>query len=115
MKENIEKLYSGYDYLIMDQGPVSRLGDDELKELKRADYKIMICRADDGYLSALANFIRTLKEQADDWYFVFNTLTKSREKEVEKLMVGYNCFFLPVYEVDDVPQSVLKTVFERIY
>lgn len=114
-RNNLDVINLSYDFLIIDSGPLNLLKDEELRELRRADYKIMLCDADDTYLSNLSNFIRSLGSQAKDWHFVFNRLTKTKEKEVRKLMINYKTYFISTFEMSEIRKKQINYEFAELY
>lgn len=113
--KSIEESYLSYDFIVIDKGPLNELKEEDLKELRRADFKIMLCDADDTYLSNLSNFIRSLGPQANGWCYVFNRLTKTKEKEVSKLMINYQTYFLSTFEMSELRKKDVNRVFDDIY
>lgn len=111
---DFDEVYTGFNYLVFDRGILSALNKDELTELKRADYKMLLCLSDDDYLSKLAEFIREMGESAKDWYYIFNILPRGKEKEINKLMQGYKVYCLPIFDdlkLEKPIKSILTDIF----
>lgn len=113
--QDYNDLYVGYDYLVFDCGVIGSLKQPELIELKRADYKVLMCLTDDDYMNRLATFIREYGDEIKEWLFVFNILPHGKESEIRNLMRGYKIYFLPLFDAAKSPGRTVHNVLSDIF
>lgn len=104
-----DSIFTTNRFIIYDCGVLGELNEEQLKELKRCNIKIMICSGDEKYLGNLSRFIRELGNSANEWIFAFNLVT-SRDKEymIRKIMDGYKICFIPLHDCDNPNKKVSK-------
>ena len=110
--ELIDDLYAESDYMVFDEGVYSELSGDQLSQCKRADYKIMMCWADDDYMAKLASFVSKQKDDAEHWIFMFNNVPDRKISEVQRIMNLYLSCFLPSFEAEDPDKETRKILKE---
>lgn len=109
-----DEIFANSDYLVFDEGMYSELSGDQVSQCKRADYKIMMCWADDDYMTKLANFVSKQKDEAENWVFVFNNVPPRKINEIKRVMNRYFSCFLPLFEAED-PDKDAKKILKEIF
>ncbi|MCR5547073.1 MAG: hypothetical protein K6F30_11440 [Lachnospiraceae bacterium] len=110
--EEYEPLYAKYDFLVFDCGPFPELPEKDMKELKRANYKIIMSWSDEDYMKRLALFSKEIEGEEDRYIFAFNNVPDGKIRQVQEDMSGFTSCYLPVYSLERVPKSVDKVVRE---
>lgn len=106
--------YGDNEFLVFDGGVYRDLADSERAECRRANYKIMMCWADDAYMEELARFVAAPVNRAEEWVYVFNNVPDSRIAEIQKLMSAHFTCYLPVYDAKAMPRIVHKMIDQII-
>lgn len=110
-----EKICSEYETVIFDAGVYGELGGKDLSERVRADYKVMMCCADEWYMRKLAEFIAKAGEaEADTWIYVFGIIPDASVGRISRLMECYRTFCLPLFEAADLPEPVCG-IMDKIF
>lgn len=77
--------------------------------LTRADWKIMICLYQESQVE-LAKFVRG----HPDWIYAFNLVPKNRRRAIEDLMEDYKYYLLPLFDVQELEESMLKILRQML-
>lgn len=113
IESDYESSYGRNQYVIIDGGVYSDLKSEQIADLKRAQYKVMMCWGDDEYLRLLATFVKNLSdEETAEWIFVFNNVTGRKIREMKNLMNGMFSCYLPMYDTLEMPREVRKIMKE---
>lgn len=87
-----------FEHIIYDFGCISNLEFAQLREIKKAREKFMLCLNNERYLHKLAEFIQSQLEFTQSWRFLFNCIPPEQEKKIHDLMEGYAHACLPVFD-----------------
>lgn len=112
--EVADDLYGDCDYMIFDDGVYSDMSGEQITRCKRADYKVMMCWADDDYMKKLAAFVSKQKDDAENWIFIFNNVPDRKIAEVQNTMNLYTSCFLPLFEAED-PDRETKRILKEVF
>ena len=113
IESDYESSYGRNQYVIIDGGVYSDLKSEKIADLKRAQYKVMMCWGDDEYLRLLATFVKNLSdEETAEWIFVFNNVTGRKIRDLKNLMNGMFSCYLPMYDTLEMPREVRKIMKE---
>ena len=113
IESDYESSYGRNQYVIIDGGVYSDLKSEQIVDLKRAQYKVMMCWGDDEYLRLLATFVKNLSdEETAEWLFVFNNVTGRKIRDLKNLMNGMFSCYLPMYDTLEMPREVRKIMKE---
>lgn len=107
-----DEMYAHSDYMIFDEGVYGELLGDQLTQCRRSDYKIMMCWADDDYMTRLADFVSKEGDEAERWIYMFNNVPDKKINEIKRVMNLYFTCFLPLFEADDPDKEVRKILKE---
>lgn len=103
-----------FRYNVIEGGVLNELPDEMMKELKRSQYKIMLCLSDDNYLADLARFVHGLGNAVGEWCFVFNTVPESKKSAVRQLMKKYHYVIAPEFIATN-PDPAAEDMFRKIF
>lgn len=90
------------DIYIQDYGCLEDMTKDQKDTYRVMEKKILCCNFSDYYLESLAAFVRAYVKDPEQWLFVFNQLTKKKQREVADLMEGYHFICPPAYDKNDI-------------
>ena len=98
---------------IQDYGCIEEMTREQKDTYRIMEKKILCCNYSDHYLKVLASFVQSYVKDPGQWFFIFNHLTRKKQKDIEDLMEGYHFICPPAYDKDDV--ETVERLVEEIF